>query len=215
MTVTTPLTPNEVLTIAGITVSFYAFFANILVKQKNDFSKILLLILLVNIISVSITVYNVLYAINAPSPFEPLQYIYTLSISWYISSIIVLFAIINLFVSDFKKIRVQKSGFKEYLYLATTYGATFIIFYYTINNISTEVYLILLVIFFFLYLIITNHIKTCIMTEDSKKTVQEGIVDKISPIDEIKKAKILLDNGIITDEEFVKIKKRYLEMINH
>ena len=35
-------------------------------------------------------------------------------------------------------------------------------------------------------------------------------VEKISPMDEIKKAKELLDSGAITEEEFENIKKKYL-----
>lgn len=43
--------------------------------------------------------------------------------------------------------------------------------------------------------------------EESRKEKYE---EKISPMDEIKKAKDLLDAGAITEEEFKNIKKKYL-----
>lgn len=42
------------------------------------------------------------------------------------------------------------------------------------------------------------------------RKVKYGKSGKISPMDEIKKAKELLDAGAITEEEFENIKKKYL-----
>lgn len=50
-----------------------------------------------------------------------------------------------------------------------------------------------------------------ILTSVKSKTNESNIVQQqISPMEEIKKAKELLDNGIITEEEFNKLKNKYL-----
>ncbi len=46
------------------------------------------------------------------------------------------------------------------------------------------------------------------LEENRKEKI--GKVDQLSPMDEIKKAKELLDSGVITEEEFENIKKKYL-----
>ena len=91
------LNPDIVLTLAGLTLTFYALFARMLVKFQDKYSRNLLYFLLANMVSVGFTVVFVLSDIKQAS--EP-NYTYLgdiLDVSWAFSLVtVVLFAFILL-----------------------------------------------------------------------------------------------------------------------
>ena len=91
------LNPDIVLTLAGLTLTFYALFARMLVKFRDKYSRNLLYFLLANMVSVGFTVVFVLSDIKQAA--EP-NYAYLgdiLDVSWAFSLVtVVLFAFILL-----------------------------------------------------------------------------------------------------------------------
>ena len=203
---------NNVITVASITVTFYAFYANLLYKREDEFSKVLFIVLIVNILFIAFVVYTVLSnSLNNPNP-DLTYVIYDMSVSWYISVLIVLFSYLNFFILDLKKIHDQNPDIKYYLYTILNYGLIFIIFILAFQLIITknEGYSLFITIIFFVYLIISYYVNESKTNEKAKKIEEKINITQVSPTDEIKKAKGLLDNGIINDEEFARIKEKYL-----
>ena len=193
------ITPVESLTIASLTLTFYAFFASLLSNRKDNFSRILFIVLIVNILGITLVIYNVLNGILT-NTFLLQATVYSLFISWHLSVAIVLFAFMNFFILDLKKIH-DKTDYKLYLYTIITYVLIFLIFVSLFSHIQYEIFTVLTITFFFIYLIVTHYMKD--IEEDSQMS--------ISIADEIKKAEDLLNTGIINDEEFARIKEKYLK----
>ncbi len=110
------LNPDIVLTLAGLTLTFYALFARMLVKFHDKYSRNLLYFLLANMVSVGFTVVFVLSDIKQAS--EP-NYAYLgdiLDVSWAFSLVtVVLFAFIllNRELSEMDDPEEKKKRFKR------------------------------------------------------------------------------------------------------
>lgn len=110
------LNPDIVLTLAGLTLTFYALFARMLVKFQDKYSRNLLYFLLANMVSVGFTVVFVLSDIKQAS--EP-NYAYLgdiLDVSWAFSLVtVVLFAFIllNRELSEMDDPEEKKKRFKR------------------------------------------------------------------------------------------------------
>jgi hypothetical protein len=91
------LNPEIVLTLAGLTLTFYALFAKILVKFDDRYSKSLLYFLLANMVAVGFTVVFVLSSIIKGTDQDLLYPMDIMDVSWSFSLItVVLFAVILL-----------------------------------------------------------------------------------------------------------------------
>ncbi len=201
---------NGIITIASITVAFYAFFANILFQRRDAFSKVLFIILIANTMTITYIIYDMLNSIIS-GYFQPEFTLSSLQISWYLAFVIVLFSFLNFFILDFERIHSHKAQIKYYLYIILIYSTIFIIFFAAIvYYIRFEFYVVFITIFFFMALILINLTKKATI-KDSEKVEEKINITQISPTDEIRKAKDLLENGTITEEEFVKIKEKYLK----
>ncbi|OEC86505.1 MULTISPECIES: hypothetical protein [Methanobacterium] len=110
------LNPDIVLTLAGLTLTFYALFARMLVKFNDKYSRNLLYFLLANMVSVGFTVVFVLSDIKQAA--EP-NYAYLgdiLDVSWAFSLVtVVLFAFILLHreLSEMEDPEEKKKRFKR------------------------------------------------------------------------------------------------------
>lgn len=161
------LTLVEGLTIASLTLAFYAFFANLLAQREDNFSKFLLIILFVNITVIVYVVSQMLYRIYQNQFVTTYDLFQPLTVTWYLAGLIAIFYIVNTFILSLKSSSIKKSHFKRYLYIIFNYVAVFFILYYVFghytyeNNIMIPTILLLL---FFLYLNLIDLSK-------SKKTV--------------------------------------------
>lgn len=104
------LNPDILLTLAGLTLTFYALFAKILVKFNDRYSRNLLYFLLVNIVSTGFTVVLVLTSIQGIK--QDLIYpIEILDVSWASALIIVIiftFVLLNRELSEIENPEEKK-----------------------------------------------------------------------------------------------------------
>jgi hypothetical protein len=91
------LNPDIVLTLAGLTLTFYALFARMLVRFDDRYSRDLLYFLLINMVAIGFTVVLVLSSIKKGTEQDLIYPIDILDVSWASALVtVVLFAAILL-----------------------------------------------------------------------------------------------------------------------
>jgi hypothetical protein len=91
------LNPDIVLTLAGLTLTFYALFARMLVRFDDRYSRNLLYFLLINMVAIGFTVVLVLSSIKKGTEQDLIYPIDILDVSWASALVtVVLFAAILL-----------------------------------------------------------------------------------------------------------------------
>ena len=104
MNIYSSLNPDIVLTLAGLTLTFYALFAKMLVKFEERYSRSLLYFLLANMTSVGFTV---VYVLSDIKQIADLNYSYLgdiLDVSWTFSLVTVILFIIILINRELNEI---------------------------------------------------------------------------------------------------------------
>lgn len=149
----------ESLTVLGLTLTFYTFLANIIVQRKDLFSRVLFVALIVNIIYITNTGFQVLTNININQFLTNVTIIQNLAVSWFISGGIITFYFLNDVILDLEgklsdKSKLDRSNAsknnkpKFRLAKIPIYILVFLLFYYEFKYQGVSEYFYIIYIFF-------------------------------------------------------------------